>query len=147
MSHSSSETAIHTVLFLLCPHFTFCRAWADFLFLIAHAGLQGFCYYKIQMRKLLLYNNDLALCFFVTCQCYWHHLQHTCGATLFSPGLQYGFILTAMIFCACCYWWVMMVQFGENGFWLNLERLIIWQLQGNSIYSFNSVCCSNRNGL
>lgn len=54
-------------------------------------------------------------------------------AALVSPGLHHGFIQTAMILCAVSHWWVMMLQFWENWFWLNLDWLISLQLQGNYV--------------
>lgn len=110
-----------------------------------------FCWYTIQTRTLFVYFGELlysflgvtkqhcaASLFFVTWWCYWYNLQHARlfvvhPAALVSPGLHHGFILTAMILCAVSHWWVMMLQFWENWFWLNLDWLISLQLQGNYI--------------
>lgn len=101
--------------------------------------------------------HQAALCcvlFSVTWECYWCHLQHTRLfvvhlAALVSPGPHHGFIQTAMILCAVSHWWVMMLQFGENWFWLNLEWLISLQLQGNYINTkhLRTEILYSRNGL
>lgn len=103
--------------------FTVCRhsvsAAGEHIFLIAHAGLFTFCWYK-QVRTLPVYfgvllysdneilvspNSIVPLLGFllpdgVTDTIYSTHVSLLSFATLVSPGFQHGFILTAVILCA-----------------------------------------------
>lgn len=144
----------------------FCWRWADFSD-YTHRFAQFFCWYKNtnELTSCLFWRTTLfltgchqaELCcslFFVTWSCYWCHLQHARLfvvhlSALVSPGLHHGFIQTAMILCAVSHWWVMMLQFWENWFWLNLEWLISLQLQGNYINTKHlwTEILYSRNGL